>query len=506
MAFCRHAAAVSGIGLTGFAGLFELHMPSRIVTYAEAQSGINLDIAGTAFIVGAIGFTAIATRRWWALTREVRQWRHAHRTARQLATRDPLTGLPNRRRLRAELALSLARMRRGCGPVGLLVLDLDRFSDVNNTHGRRTGDALLRDVAERLTRIVRENDVVARLDRDRFALIADMKSAEDAAILAERIRSEFTLPFASGPVNLAISCRIGISIAPDDANTPDTLLHNAETALQQASSSPGPVVRFFDQDMDERVRQRAVLAAALGTAVAQQDIGLHFQPIVELRSGRIKGFEALARWWLPSRGMVPPAEFIPAAERCGLIGPLTDMVLRKACLAGRSWPEDIAVSVNVSSSQMQDGSFPARVAAILRETGFAPDRLELDITESALLSNMEQARGIVAALKVMGVRLALDDFGTGWSSLRYLQAFPFDKIKIDGGFVHSMGAHTESAKIVASVIRLGRSLNIPTVAEGIETQAEADSLLRLGCALGQGWWLGRPIPAEAVDAIFEAAR
>jgi len=287
----------------------------------------------------------------------------------------------------------------------------------------------------------------------------------------------------------------------------DALVRNADVALYRAKADGRSRFRFFDSGLDAPIQQRALLESELRQAIAHDLLIPHFQPLVDMATERLIGFEMLARWPHPTRGMVPPGEFIPIAEDIGLIGPMTECLLRRACRIATTWPSEILLACNVSPLQLRDRGLPAMVQAILDETGLPAHRLELEITESALVGDIDLARELLGEFKTLGVSLALDDFGTGYSSLRHLQMLPFDKLKIDAGFVGAMGRDTESRKIVAAVVGLGHSLGLITVAEGVEEAATAALLRNLGCDIGQGWLFGRPGPAETINALlFEAAR
>ena len=443
----------------------------------------------------------------------------AETRAAHLAHHDPLTGLANRRRLAEELAAALARARREGGGVALLLVDLDRFKPVNDLHGHAAGDELLCQVAGRLRAAVRETDAVARLGGDEFALVAHCArpvpgadggdagtaegAGEDAARLARRVVAALERPFALGGGALAVQvgCSVGVALAPGDGDAAAALLHHADLAMYRAKAEGRGRFRFFEPEMDALVRERASLEADLRLAVARDELVPHFQPLVALDTGRVVGFEMLARWPHPERGMVPPTEFIPVAEDGGLIGALTEKLLRRACRAATAWPEAVSLAVNVSPVQLRDRALPGLVRAALAETGLAARRLEVELTESALVADFDLARDVVAELKSLGVRVALDDFGTGYSSLKHLQALPFDKLKIDAGFVRAMATDPDSRKIVAAVVGLGHSLGMPTVAEGIEEAGAAGALRGLGCDLGQGYLFGRPVAEDEAAAL-----
>ncbi len=432
-----------------------------------------------------------------------------------VARTDDLTGLPNRRGLYEQLRTALARADRSGGAVALLLCDLDRFKGVNDAHGHPAGDHLLQLVAARLRNAAGAGGTIARLGGDEFALMVPLDAAdpsgpagEAAALLARRVIAVLGQPFAlpGGPV-AQVGVSIGIALARAKDGDADALVRRADVALYRAKADGRSRFHVFDPGLDAHIQQRALLEGELRQAVAHDLLLPYFQPLVDIATGRLIGFEMLARWPHPTRGMVPPDEFIPIAEDAGLIGPMTERLLRRACRATAGWPSDTFVACNLSPLQLRNRGLPAAVQSILDETGLPPHRLELEITESALVGDIDLARDLLGKLKALGVRLALDDFGTGYSSLRHLQLLPIDKLKIDAGFVRAMGGDTESRKIVAAVIGLSHSLGLLTVAEGVE-DAGTEALLRdLGCDVGQGWLYGRPAPEEAVSALlFEAAR
>jgi diguanylate cyclase (GGDEF)-like protein len=466
--------------------------------YRRAFLATGAGLAGLVLLAG-LPPALIAWRR-------TLEHRAAEERAHFLATHDPLTGLPNRRRLGERLQETLARTGRGAGPAALLLVDLDRFKPVNDLHGHLTGDRLLQEVAGRLRTAARETDAVARLGGDEFAVVAELGGGgpEDSARLARRLVAALEAPFELGGITAQVGCSVGIALAPQDAANPEALMRLADLALYRAKAEGRGCFRFFKAGMDARVRERAELETELRLAVARDELEPHFQPLVEISTGRLVGFEMLARWTHPIRGDLPPAEFVPIAEDTGLIAPMTERLLRKACRAAAAWPDDLTVAVNISPLQLRDRGLSAMVRSALEGAGLPARRLEIELTESALIGNLELAREIMDELKALGVRLALDDFGTGYSSLAHLQALPFDKLKIDASFVHAMAHSLDSRKIVAAVVGLGLSLGLPTVAEGVEAPEQAEALARLGCDIGQGWLFGKPISAEAVAALLMA--
>ena len=329
----------------------------------------------------------------------------------------------------------------------------------------------------------------------------------DPKAIAERVVQTLSTPFAlsSGAI-IQIGARVGIGLADAEEIVIDDLMHRADIALYRAKADGRGCVRQFEPGMDVHVRARALLEGELRQAIADDAIVPHFQPLVDISTGRLMGVEMLARWPHPVHGMVPPDQFIPIAEDLGLIGALTEQLLRRACLAAKSWPPEVSLACNVSPVQLRDPNLPGMIKGVLAETGFPASRIEIEVTESALVGDLDLARGLLDQLRVLGVRLALDDFGTGYSSLRHLQTLPFDKIKIDRSFVAAMATDPESAKIVSAVLGLGRSLGLATVAEGIETEETATFLRDLGCEIGQGWLFGRPTSAEHTEAMMDDQR
>ncbi len=428
-----------------------------------------------------------------------------------VARTDALTDLPNRRRLYEELQAMLAKP--GCSGSGtvLLLLDLDRFKLVNDVYGHPAGDQLLQLVAARLSAVARTGDLVARLGADEFALVAPLDLPgqpgphnEAAAQIARRIVTALEAPFKlSDGTIVQVGVSIGLALARLEGESADALVRRADVALYRAKADGRDRFCFFEPCMDTHIQARASLESELRQAIASDAIIPHFQPLVEMETERLIGFEMLARWPHPTRGMVSPAEFIPIAEEIGLIGPMTAQLLRSACSVAMTWPPHIVLACNVSPLQLRDRGLPMMVRAALDQSGLPPGRLELEITESALVGDLDLARTLLDELKTLGVRLALDDFGTGYSSLRHLKMLPFDKIKIDAGFVGAMVSNLESRKIVAAVVGLGQSLGLITVAEGVEEPETAALLRDLGCDIGQGWLFGRPGSSEASGALLQ---
>lgn len=422
---------------------------------------------------------------------------------------DVLTDLPNRRHFYDDLTLAMRDIERHGRGYVLMLIDLDRFKAANEAYGHPAGDRLLQLVATRLRANVRSGDLIARLGGDEFALLFLLEPGgqiapwTDPAQMAKRIVATLGEPLTlPGGATVQIGASIGIAYANGGSDDIGELLHRADVALSQAKVDGRGCFRFFEQGMDAQARSRALLEAHLREAIESDAIVPYFQPLVDMKTSRIIGVEMLARWPHPTRGMVSPVEFIPLAENLGLIGAMTDRLMRQACLAAARWPAHITLACNVSPLQLRDPGLPAMVQAILDDTGFPASRLELEVTESALVGDLALARTLLDQLKALGVRLALDDFGTGYSSLRHLQQLPFDKLKIDASFVGAMITDNESGKIVSAVVSLGHSLGLSTVAEGIETVDTAEVVREFGCDIGQGWLFGRPATAAAMDLLL----
>lgn len=420
----------------------------------------------------------------------------------RMARHDPLTKLPNRLLFHERLQRTQAAAQLGGGHTALLMLDLDRFKPVNDLHGHAAGDRLLMLVADRLRETARVTDTVARLGGDEFAIVGNVADPEMARKFAQRLITALSKPFIFMDLTVQIGCSIGIALSSADGTDAEILVQRADSALYQAKGAGRNGLRFFETGMDDAVRQRAEMEIALRQAILLEQVTPRYQPIVTLSDGRIVGFEMLARWTHPILGDVPPSVFVPLAESLGLIGILSEQLIRRACLVTLTWPNDIFVSVNVSPVQLRDRALPALMRSILAETGLPPLRLEIELTESALIDDFHLAHEILVDLKSTGIRLALDDFGTGYSSLRHLQTLPLDKIKIEKGFIGTMTSVAASRKIVAGVIGLGHSLGLLIVAEGIEDAEAARELNLMGCDLGQGWLFGRAVTADEAAAML----
>jgi diguanylate cyclase (GGDEF)-like protein/PAS domain S-box-containing protein len=413
-----------------------------------------------------------------------------------LARYDGLTDLPNRAAFNESFAATLARAAEDHATFALLCIDVDRFKEVNDVFGHAAGDALLRELGERLGRAV-EGAFLARIGGDEFAVI-ESGGAEPAgaAALAEQLMAAAVDEFEIDGNRLRIGLSVGIAIYPSDGTDATALIGNANAALYRAKTGGRGSIRFFEAEMDRRLRERRALVHDLQSAVEHGELLLHYQPQARL-DGEITGFEALVRWKHPTRGLIPPNLFIPAAEESGLILAIGEWVLREACREAAAWPKPLKIGVNLSPVQFRHGDLPGLVHAILLETGLEPGRLELEITESVLIDDFARGVAILRRLKLLGVHIAMDDFGTGYSSLSNLQAFPFDRIKIDRSFIASLHSNHQSTTIVRAVIGLGRGLDLPVIAEGVETNEQLDFLTSEACAEMQGYLVGKPQPIAA---------
>ncbi|MHB1186347.1 putative bifunctional diguanylate cyclase/phosphodiesterase [Thiobacillus sp.] len=425
-----------------------------------------------------------------------------------LAQHDFLTGLPNRLLLTERFSHAIGLAQRHKKQVGLLFLDLDNFKHINDSLGHAVGDRLLQSVANRLMECVRTTDTVCRQGGDEFViLLAEIGQPQDAAHVAETLRAALDIPHLIGGHELHVTLSIGISIFPDDGIDVVTLMQNADTAMYHAKASGRNNYQFFRADMNTRAVRRLFIESSLRRALKQSEFLLHYQPKIDLASGAMTGAEALLRWQDPDLGLVYPAQFVPIAEDNGLIVPVGRWVLREACRQVQAWLDAglraVPVSINISAVEFRHEGFLEGLAQILKETGLAPHYLELELTESILMHDVESSASVLEALKAMGVQLAIDDFGTGYSSLSYLKRFPIDTLKIDQSFVRDIATDADDATIVAAVIGMGRNLKQRVIAEGVETTEQLEFLQARNCDEGQGFHFSHPVSAEDFARLLD---
>lgn len=429
--------------------------------------------------------------------------RKQHEAAIQFqATHDALTGLPNRTLLYDRLEQAVLQAHRHGGSLAVVFFDLDQFKYVNDSLGHQVGDRLLKTVASRLKSCVRDADTVARLSGDEFVLLLAKQNSEDSVTQAlQRILEKVAAPWFVNNVELQITCSMGVSLCPADGNDADTLLKHADIAMFRAKQSGRNNFQFFSTEMNSAINGRLEMMTKLRRALADNEFTLHYQPKVQLASGKIIGAEALIRWQQPDGSMISPAQFIAVAEESGLIIPLGEWVLRTACAQLCAWQKAghaaIPVSVNISPLQLERGNVVDMVTRILTETGLAPHYLELEITESVVMREVEKSFAILERLRALGVKISIDDFGTGYSSLSYLRRFPVNTLKIDQSFVRNISSDPNNAGIIQAIISLGHTLNLNVLAEGVETEEEFRFLLDNRCDEMQGYYLSKPVAQEA---------
>jgi diguanylate cyclase (GGDEF)-like protein len=464
----------------------------RVLKVLELQDGRTISVI----------LQPLATGGWVAVHEDITDRRQAEERIKYMARHDAVTGLPNRVLFKEKITEALKHVPRG-NKVAVLCLDLDRFKGVNDTLGHPVGDLLLKAVAERLQSSVRDTDALARFGGDEFAIAqVEQDQPQAATALARRVIDCISMPYEIEGHQLVIGVSIGIAIAPNDGDEPDILLKNGDMALYRAKNDGRGTFRFFEPDMDARMQVRRRLELDLRRGLQHEEFELFYQPVLDLKCNQVSSFEALLRWRHPERGLVSPVEFVPVAEEIGLITPLGEWVLRKACQDAVCWPDDIKVSVNLSPVQFRNSRLLQAVMTALALSKLAPQRLELEITEGVLLVETESTLALLHQLRALGVKIAMDDFGTGYSSLSYLRRFPFDRIKIDGSFIRNISHDDSSLAIVRAVTGLSTSLGMSTTAEGVETKEQLARVRAEGCNEIQGFLFSKPVPAGEIAALL----
>ncbi|MBX9648999.1 MAG: EAL domain-containing protein, partial [Xanthobacteraceae bacterium] len=451
-----------------------------------------------AVFAGAVVITAFLSAYLWLASRNALQLAQANRRVLELAQTDVLTGLPNRAFFLDQLNDVNSDERTRDGTFSILMLDLDRFKNVNDSLGHAAGDELLRQVAGRLKSALRATDVLARLGGDEFAVLQtaceDQRSSSTE--LAARISKLVATPFLLPGHRVEIGTSIGIALAPEHGSDRDGLLKKADLALYRSKSAGRDCYTVYDEAMSAELEARNTLEGDLRDAIARCHFEVHYQPFFDFQTGRRRGVEALVRWRHPIRGLIPPDQFIPLAEETGLIIPLGEWVIRRACDDAMSWPADIKVAVNLSPVQFKQAGLFEMITSALKDSGLPPERLEIEITESVLLERALENHAFIERLRGIGISLALDDFGTGYSSLGSLTAFPFNKIKIDKSFIADLARNHKSMAIICSIVTLASGLDMSVTVEGVETREQYERLKSLGVNFAQGYLMGRPVPID----------
>lgn len=506
----RHRFAIRDFSLV-LATLGVLAYIAFAIDLFENQAGIDARTAivelDEALLLGALlalGLFAFGARHYLRQKREFARRLAAEREVRKLAYQDVLTGLPNRRRFDDALRAALDAPPRADAAHAVLLLDLNGFKRINDVHGHGAGDEVLIGVAQRLLTAMRDGDLVARFGGDEFAILAThLADPEAATNIALRVIEALDLPIPAAGASHRVGAGVGIALVPSDATTIEEAMRKADVALYRAKGERRGALRFFEPAMDAQIQERAAIEEALRDALDSGRIDVVYRPTFDLRTHAVLGFDAAPRWLDAERGEIPLERFIAIAEEVGLIHAIGERVLRLACAAAKGWPAHVTLSIDIHASQLRDHQLAERIMRILAETGIAPGRLEVDVTESAFVADLDNARTVLGALRAAGIRIALDNFGTGYSSLYHLRSFRLDKVKIDRSFVQAMTSQRESAGIVQALVGLGQGLGMTIAAEGVDARDQQGALLGTGCEQGQGDLLGGPLDAEATAALFD---
>ncbi|MEX0955885.1 MAG: EAL domain-containing protein [Rhizobiaceae bacterium] len=505
--FCKHGstlALILGIATMHFTAMGAVSIiPDPSIGVPEGMVSSTMLVVAVVTVIALILMTAVSSYMI-----DIQRDAESVQSLRRMALYDAVTGLPNRAHLATRLPEFIANAAKGSQMIAVVAIDLDRFKDIYDVHGHATGDMLLRRVAERLSGFAGETNFISRVGGDEFVAVGDaIYSQDQAREFAASICALINEPVEHDGRILTVGASLGISLYPHDGLTLDELTGRADLAMYRAKQSASDKICFYEASMDESSREKSALALQLRYAVERDELELYYQPQYDVATRELVGFEALIRWNHPERGLVMPGEFITIAEETGLIIPIGEWVLKTACREAAGWEPRCKVAVNVASAQILQSNLPQLLHQILVDTGLPPTLLELEVTESSIINDQQNALHVIRQLKAMGVMIAMDDYGTGYSSLSTLQAFPFDKIKIDRSFISDLGNSEQAGAIVRSTIILADSLKIPVLAEGVESEAHLDFLYEQGCGQAQGYLFSRPMQvADVHRAIAKSTK
>lgn len=488
--------AIVGLHFTGMTALSVSPLSANIIeNEALAKQALAISIAGVALLIFGTSFSS------YLIDKTMRS--NANDELRKMALHDPLTGLPNRTNFNQQLTQSLSKAEEQNGKLAVYCIDLNKFKEVNDSRGHAIGDEMLCALAGRLEKLISENSFVARLGGDEFAALNYYRSENQHDEFSTALAEIFKAPLILSDMEVIPAASIGLAHYPEDGERADHLINNADIAMFHAKSNHIETTCPYDEQMGHEVRARRQLAEALNDAIQNDELTLNYQRQTSLLDGKVCGYEALLRWTHPERGRISPADFIPLAEENGIIIQLGEWVLRRACMDAVLWQPMTKIAVNISAVQLKDANLPKLVHQILVETGLPPHRLELELTETAVIQDKVRSLHIIRQIKALGVGIALDDFGNGYSSLDTLRTFPFDKIKLDRTFIDGVKDDKQTKAIIRAVLALGKSLDIPVLAEGIETAEQMEMLQAEGCNEGQGYLLGHPLPLSELTAQLQ---